>query len=204
MLKFKVCKYIWVIGVPRSGTSFLTDYLGQYANYCFNEPWDRYPLETPQYWSFPRARTIVFKYCANWRSAKILARRFKRSYFIHLIRRPADVIESMVYPKRDSVPYRDLFTSKIPIERFEMAVIKWKEFYEGSTAVCQKHRGIEVVYERLPQELDRLRDFINLPLRQEDLIFHCKNKESSLEQFWNLPEFSTFNNLRRKIEQELY
>ena len=201
MLKIKMCKYIWIIGVPRSGTTFLTNYLGKYTDYCFNEPWDRYPLENPRLWTLPEAKTIVFKYCANWRNAKILSNRFKSSYFIHLIRRPTDVIESMVYPKKDSVPYRNLFASKILAERFDLAVNKWKEFYDGCCGVCQKYRSLEVVYENLPQELNRISEFTNLPLRQKNLSFNYKNKELSLEQFWNMPVYSVFNKLRIKIEQ---
>ena len=80
MLKVKPKKYIWVIGVPRSGTTFLTDYLCKHTNQCYNEPWDTFIHNEVDQWAFPETESISFKYCMNWRYAKTINERFRKSY----------------------------------------------------------------------------------------------------------------------------
>lgn len=205
MLKVKVVQYIWIIGVPRSGTTFLTDYLCQYANSCYNEPWGEYDLKRPAAWKFPQENTTVFKYCANWQNAKLLNEQFKKSYFVHLIRHPRQVVHSMVYPKANAFPFRNLFDTSNTYERFHLAVAKWREFFIGSRAACRKYHSIEIVYDRLPQEIDRLQKFLNLPLHLHNLKFkHKQADESDLEHLWHMPQHKTYLTLRSQIEEEFF
>lgn len=205
MLKVKVVQYIWIIGVPRSGTTFLTDYLCKYANACYNEPWGEYDLKKPAAWKFPKQNTTVFKYCANWQNAKILNEQFKRSYFVHLIRHPRQVIHSMVYPKTHAFPFRNLFNTSNTNERFNLAITKWREFLIGSREACKKYHSIEIVYDRLPDEIARLKKFLNLPLDVNDLKFkHKQVNDSELEKYWNMSRYKSYLTLRRQIEEEFF
>ena len=76
---------LWVIGSPRSGTSFITDYLGLYTEGVFNEPWDTHPRLEPEKWEFD-CDNFVFKYCRNWMIADDIVKLFSESIFIHVFK----------------------------------------------------------------------------------------------------------------------
>lgn len=203
MLKLKSSKYIWIIGVPRSGTTFLTDYLGKFTDLCYNEPWGQYDIDNPNKWQFPNNKNIVFKYCANWRNADILNYKFKKSYFIHLIRHPEQVIHSMVFPKKDTIPYRNFFSTNKIEERFYLSLLKWKEFLLASRKVCKKYNGIEVVYEKLNRELNFIKNFIKLPLYNIELTYR-PTETLELEKYWRLNKYIEFLEIRNQIQKEFY
>src|SRR4051812_31920204 len=103
-------KMIWVIGSPRSGTTFATDFIGKHTDKVYNEPWSTYPIETPRLWRFPeKAKTITFKYCENWRNLHVLMHHYPDSHWVHIWRDPDNVVYSMAYPKEDSYPPRNLY-----------------------------------------------------------------------------------------------
>jgi len=203
-------KFIWIIGVPRSGTTFLTDYLCQYVNICYNEPWESYDHKHITQWTFPNVKSIVFKYCVNWSYANILNEKFRKSYFIHLIRDPAQVVYSLVFPKLDSYPYRDILKGNIE-EKFKQAVSKWYLFICGSQEVCKKFRSIELIYEKIDQQINILGQFLNLPLQKKNFIFNFRNNKNVepskfelLETFWKSQDFILEFNKRQEIELIIY
>src|ERR1043166_2829977 len=101
-------QFTWILGSPRSGTSFVTEYIGKYTDEKYNEPWKSHPLESPRSWQFPKADKIVFKYCENWRNLHILTNRYPDSVYVHVYRDPDNVVDSMANPREDSWPPRNL------------------------------------------------------------------------------------------------
>lgn len=211
MLKINGKKHIWIIGVPRSGTTFLTDYLCKYADQCYNEPWGMFEDKLVDKWTFPDSKSIVFKYCMNWKNAKILNERFNKSYFIHLIRNPAQVVYSLVFPKTDSYPYRNIFEDKKTLEdKFRHAITRWFNFIRGSQKVCKQYHSIELTYENLDKQINYLSKFIKIPF-SDNLNFKARNdinvnpiKFQKLERLWKSNDYIQEFRKRQEIELVYY
>jgi hypothetical protein len=75
--------FIWVIGAPRSGTTALTEYLGNYTDLSYMEPWETHKINDFESWKFPECKSLVFKYCYNWFYASRILEKFVDSKFIH-------------------------------------------------------------------------------------------------------------------------
>lgn len=198
MLKIEENKYIWVIGSPRSGTSFITDFIGKHTACCYNEPWRDFHPDRVRDWNF-ECKSLVLKYCRNWQNAQYLNNRFRKSYFVHMIRDPRQVLFSLVFPKRNSKPFRNLFDEKDLDTRFDKAVNLWYDFTSNSRLVCEQFNGVEIRYENV--DLDKLSSFLNITF-DEKLVFKSRNVEEekllSLERYWR--NYKKFLDFRKIIE----
>ncbi len=202
-------KYFWVIGSPRSGTTFLTDFIGQYTDCMFNEPWQSYPLEEFNNWHFPDAcKSLVFKYGCNWKRGNEILLRFPQSCFIHILRNPDDTIYSWMRPKEDSYPPRPFEDYGEPETklRFKNIAEQWMVQVKGCLEFERRHprKTITIKYERLKTDIDRLRHFTKLPLG--NIQFHNRNLSSqelkNLNEFWaDLPEIQAY---KKKILRDYY
>jgi hypothetical protein len=211
MLKLERKKFIWIVGSPRSGTTMLCNFIGNYTEAVFNEPWAKYPVRKPEEWQFPDGvRSLVFKYCCNWMDAQIISDRFKESKFIHILRNPSDILFSMMFPKADSYPPRswDEYGNERD-KRFAQAVDHWYTFVQGSFAIedTLKDRYKLVIYEKLPEQLDDLSSFLKLPLKKENLPYKegrnlPKEKLAHLEDLWSKHPQKLA--LRQEIEKKYY
>lgn len=201
MLKIPQRNFIWVIGSPRSGTTMLTDFIGKYTDKVYNEPWESHPVDQIDKWKFPNVQSITFKYCSNWKNASKILSKFRNSKFVHIIRNPADVVFSIMFPKKDSYPPRSWENfGKKREKRFSHAVNLWYNFLIGSLQLPKKANCKIVVYEHLPSQIDDLGQFLNLPLK--NLNFNYKNVQNteSLEDLWAL--YPKHLAKRREIEEQ--
>lgn len=210
MLKLERKKFIWIVGSPRSGTTLLCDFIGKHTDAAFDEPWAKYPVRKVDEWNFPDGvNSLVFKYCCNWMDAEDISYRFRESKFIHILRNPADVLFSIMFPKADSYPPRSWDEyGKDRAKRFSQAIDHWHSFVQGSFALEQRFRKRYklVVYENLPNEVESLAEFLDLPLDKNKLVFKERNlskeKLDHLEDLWALHPQKLAT--RREIEQKFY
>ena len=171
--------FIWVVGSPRSGTTFLTDLIGRNCDYVFNEPGDdpRLRRGAVEEWVFPKAKTICFKWCENYRVADKIIARFPNSYFIHIIRGRNNNAYSMAFPKETAFPPRDFAdfgTSED--ERLNKAMRTWVVYNEGCLALKKTlgERYLPVFYEQLTEHYDDIEDLTGISLIERP-DFHCQN-----------------------------
>jgi Sulfotransferase family len=171
---------IWIIGCPRSGTTFLTDYIGQYVNHKYNEPWDTHPINNPYIWKLPE-ESFVFKYCENWRNADYILKTWPDSIFVHIWRDPDNVINSMAYPKPDAYPPRDLYESYNVIDRIALCINRWHENIINCLQLQKKYpnKYFEIQYERIVSGIEKL----GLPT---NINFENRNVETNIDWSCNL------------------
>jgi hypothetical protein len=184
-------KIIWVVGCPRSGTSFLTEIIGKKTDYCFNEPWTKYPLGDHKNWRLPSEGDIVFKYCANCFHYKEIKAIYPNSKWIHIIRNPIHVIYSMTFPKKDSFPQRLWEEMGKEERRVIEAFKKWKKFID----CCSKIKEAKVVkYENI--DLKSLSSYIGLDLDEPN--FTNRNKIFDYEKMTYLKKIFKKNKINIK------
>lgn len=157
---------IFVLGAPRSGTTFVTYWIGEHCDHIINE-WHKYQLDTVREWQFP-AGQLVFKWCHLFEVAHHLVDRFPTCKFVEVQRDPLNVINSMVIPKIGSEPPRTFETlgSAIPLRTIN-ATKWWLYHVRGCRDAAQlwKDRWIAVQYERLREQREELSDFLGCRLR---------------------------------------
>lgn len=173
---------IWIVGTPRSGSTFLTEYIGQYCQAIYNEPFNTHPILEPNNWKFPQANRIVFKYCVNWINTDYILKKWPDSHFVHIWRNPNDVIYSMCVPKENSYPPRTLYQNGL--KSLPQAVKRWFIQIIGCTSIQNKTSNYtEVKYEEIPQLTKLAGIELNKPLN-----FVNRNINPTLD--WNsLPKF---------------
>jgi hypothetical protein len=177
-------KIIWIIGCPRSGTSFLTDYIGEKTNYCFNEPWVKYPLGKHKNWNLPNDGNIVFKYCANCFYYNEIKEIYPNSKWIHIVRNPLHVLYSMIFPKKESIPERNWNEMGLGTQRIIEAYKKWKTFLN----CCFKIKEAKIIhYENI--DFNSISCFVGEKLEKPNFInrnyIFDKNKMKSLKKIIN-------------------
>jgi len=210
-------KIIWIIGCPRSGTSFLTDYIGNYTDYCFNEPWNDFPLGKHKDWMLPKHNvvlkgikqlntSVVFKYCANALYYDEISKLYPKSKWVCIVRDPLHVMYSIFYPKKDSVPKRLWEVSKNGVPHCPLAVpfrdhhlinevirqvfFNWHSIFVAS----MKIEEIKLIkYENI--DIEGLADFLELPLSRDNFIYNNRNEVYDIEKMKYLIKFLKFNNL---------
>ena len=167
---------IWVIGCPRSGTTFLTNLIGQHTKYCFNEPWRKYPINQHKNWRLPTDGDIVFKYCKNCQHYKEINELYPNSKWIHIIRDPIHVIYSIAFAKPESHPIRnfrctisekqwDLANYKIINKKIKNAIQMRKSYIE----CCNKaEKALIINYENINAQ--KLSYFLNMKIENENFI----------------------------------
>lgn len=185
-------KHIWIIGCPRSGTTFITKYIGNYVSECFNEPFDLYPVRKVEDWKFPKVKSIVFKYCVNWKDANKINKKFKNSYFVHMSRDPRNVIYSMVFPKKDSWPYRNFYNHRPTVkEKFEDAIKRWFDDLNGCNNLSNNKniKYIKIKYENLKEDMPKLSNFLNIKF-DKNISFVNRNMDEKelkvLDDLWKV------------------
>lgn len=165
-------KIIWIIGSPRSGTSFLTDCIGKHADHCFNEPWDKYPLGFHQKWKLPEG-LIVFKYCANCLYYDEIKTIYPNSKWVHIIRNPIHVLYSMVFPKEKSKPIREWKEFGFGDARIINAFNKWKSITLSSLKIKEAK---VICYENI--DYFSLSNFLEIKVEPQNFI----NRNNIFEQ----------------------
>ena len=161
--------YIWVVGCPRSGTTFLTNLIGQNCDLMYDEPGHDPALRrgAVSEWDFPEANSICFKWCENFRVADEILERFPNSYFVHIIRNRKNNVFSMAFPKETAFPPRDfpeLGSSKD--ERLKSAMRTWVEYNKGCLDLRHQigDRYIPVFYEHTTDYYDDIEDITGIDL----------------------------------------
>ncbi len=202
-------KFFWIVGCPRSGTTLLTKYIGQFVDACYNEPFLEYPQKNAGYWTFPRGLdTIVFKWCENWESYKVIIKRFPESYFIHVWRHPKQVLYSLFFPKKNSEPQRDFGFTR-DLNKFGKALDFWHSYTDGCLSIQDSsERHLNVIYEHI--SIKELSNFTKIDL-SEEISFSNRNdievlpKEMAvLEAQWRLKEHKNYYEKRKEIEDRFY
>lgn len=189
-------KIIWIIGAPRSGTSFLTDYIGTKTDYCFNEPWTLYPLGRHKEWRLPEG-TITFKYCANCFYYKEIKNKYPNSKWIHVIRNPFHVLYSMVFPKKQSYPKRDWLEMGEGEQRIINCFKKWQTIINA----CFKIKECKIIqYEQI--DFKSLSEFIEIKLDKPNFI--NQNKIFEKEKMDFLYFFLKNKKLKINIFKKIY
>lgn len=181
---------IFVIGCPRSGTSFITDYIGKYTDYCFNEPWNKYLLGKHETWDLPKSKSIVLKYCANCFYYSEIKKIYPKSKWIHVVRNPINVLYSMVFPKKNSYPKREwIELGSKKNTRIMKAFEKWKLF----TNSCFGIKEAKIIkYEKISENYTYLQEFLEKKIEKPNFI--DKNKEFDLEKMNYLKKYLKINN----------
>jgi len=177
--------FIWIVGSPRSGTTFLTNYIGKHTNYKYNEPWKTHPIETPRLWSFPKADTIVFKHCENWRNLHTLMNLYPNSVYVHVYRDPDNVVNSMAHPKENSNPPRNLYGGYSGDDRIRICMQRWYSNMMHCLSIYNiiPHQYVEISYENMPIGLKKLSEKTKIEFISK-LDFDNRNDE--IEMDWNL------------------
>jgi len=166
-------EFTWVLGCPRSGTTFVTDYLGRYADKTYNEPWDTHHLSDPASWVFPAVKKIVFKYCENWRNLRALMG-YTDSMYVHVWRDPDNVIHSMAHPKEGSWPPRNLYGQYNGRTRLWFCMERWYKNMLNCLAIYNVVKNYhEVRYENVEKDLGGLTD-LSIPLRFNNRNVDCE------------------------------
>lgn len=200
-------QYIWVIGCPRSGTTYLTYYLVKYTDITINEPFSEYQIGRPEDWVLPTKQRVVFKYCENCFESRIISKKFTPSYFVHIFRDPLNTLYSILFPKPKSVPPRNLCKRGTPKEMFKAGIDRWYFHTKASFETCTRLNGINISYENLLDELDELGNFLSLDL-EKPKDFRCRNslevipnKMDWIKEIWEKKEFAYAMDMRLKIEK---
>lgn len=185
--KQKNCLHIWVVGSPRSGTTYLTKLVGANTDLMFNEPSKipMYSRDNVERWKFESGKSVTFKWCENWRNAEQILARFPNSLFLHSIRDPLNNMYSMAFPKQDSLPPRPFkqFGDE-PSTRIDKAIGKWSNYTKGCLSLSDtvKDRYLVVPYENMPAHIIRIEKLSSLKI--SDILPHQNRNlpDSELEQ----------------------
>jgi len=178
--------FLWVIGSPRSGSTYLTLSLGKNTSHCLSEPIKvpLYSRDNVKNWKFPKCRSIVFKWCENHEVADKIIERFPNSYFLHTIRDPANNIYSIAHPKSDSWPRREFeHLGEEEEARIQNAVGMWEHYTAGCLNVREQYpdRYIPVPYTSMPSYFPVIEQKIQLKLKRKmpftDRDMHAKYLE---------------------------
>ena len=162
---------IWIIGSPRSGTTFLTDLIGQKTKYCFNEPWDKYPLGKHNEWNLPDDGYLVFKYCANCFYYEEIKNLYPNSKWVYIVRDPIHILYSMTFTKKTSYPNRIFFEDIQNTSKRIKRIIKMMNEYLKN---CRKIKEALVInYENINYE--KLSNFLQIEV-QKNNKFANRNK----------------------------
>ncbi len=181
----KETTYLWVIGCPRSGTTYLTRLLGDNADLMLNEP-NKIPMyarNNVENWTFPPCRTVVFKWCENWMVAEKILARFPNSYFFHTIRDPLNNIYSIAFPKVDSFPSRPcLAVGETEEERIDNAIKRWFHYTKGCLSVkdLAGTRYLPVLYENITDFFPLIEETSGLDLKKKTPFVNRNIAESGL------------------------
>ena len=192
---------VWIISSPRSGSSFLCDYIGKYTDKKYNEPFQTHPIETPRLWKFPDVDTIVFKYCENWRSIHVLTNLYPNSIYVHIWRNPNDVVYSMFNPKPDSIPPRNLYGGYEGDDRLRLCMQRWYSNMMHCLSLYNiiPKQYIEIRYEHMELGLELLSKATDLKFNLDELGFKNRNIEPELN--WDLnPAAKNLRNLVKKFD----
>lgn len=178
--------FLFIIGSPRSGTSFLTDYIGKHTDHTYNEPWSTHPLESPKTWKFPKSKTITFKYCENWKNIHTLTTYCPNSFYIHVWRDPDSVIESMAHPKNDSLPHRNLYSGHYGKELIKLCIQRWYSNMIHCLSIYNivPKQYLEIRYEDILPGIKQLGEATQITFDLDRLKF--KNKNSKVKHEWDL------------------
>jgi hypothetical protein len=92
-------------------------------------------------------------------------------------------------------------------EKFKKAIERWYSFLSGSQEVCQKYKAIEIIYEKIDNQIEQLGTFLDLLLSKRKLLFVIrnnvnvdKNKFHQLEKLWQSGEYANEFKKRQEIE----
>ncbi len=197
--------YLWVIGSPRSGSTYLTLSLGKNTSHCFNEP-----IKIPMFkrdnvdnWKFPACRSIVFKWCENHEMADKIIERFPNSYFLHTIRDPANNIYSIAHPKSDSWPRREFEQlGEEEATRIQNAVGLWEHYMAGCLGVRDKYPDhyIPVPYTAMPTYFPIIENKIQLRLKRK-LKFTDRDLEAAYLE--DIERVISKNVLAKRLSREV-
>ena len=195
-------KMIWLIGSPRSGSTFLCDFIGKHTDRTYNEPWDSHPIETPRTWVFPpKAKTITFKYCENWRNLHIISNKYPDSIYVHIWRDPDNVVNSMAFPKEGSYPPRNLYGEHETDQRVRLCMQRWysNSMHCLSLNNIMPKQYIEIQYENMKPGLRQLGEMAGINFNLEELGFKNRNLQTNLN--WELnPTAKQLRNLTHKYD----
>lgn len=192
-------QFLFVIGSPRSGTTFITDYIGKYVDSKYNEPWKTHPIETPKLWTFPNVNNVVFKYCENWKNVHILLNNFPNSIYVHVWRNPDDVVYSMAYPKQNSYPPRNLYGEHEEKDRIRLCIERWYSNMIHCLSLYNiiPNKYVEINYENAMPGLQRLEGKSGLYFDYNDFGFKNKNTNPDLD--WSNKPANELRNLVREF-----
>jgi|GEM_PF-7062909 len=197
--------YLWVIGSPRSGSSYLTLSLGRNTSHCFNEPIKipMYQRENVQNWKFPMCRSVVFKWCENHSVADQIMERFPNSFFLNTLRDPANNIYSIAHPKSDAWPRRDFdHLGEEESVRIQNAVGMWEHYTAGCLDVRKKYpdRYIAVPYTGMPSYLPLIAEKTQLKLKRK-MKFYERDLEA--KYLYDIEHVISKNVLAKKLSKEV-
>lgn len=154
-------------------------------------------------WSFPKCRSIVFKWCENHEVADKIIEKFPNSYFLHTIREPANNIYSIAHPKSDSWPRREF--EQIGEEeavRIQNAVGLWEHYTAGCLDVRKNYpdRYIPVPYTSMPSYFPVIEEKIQLRLKRK-----MKFTDRDLEKTYlkDIERVISKNVLAKKLSKEV-
>ena len=133
--------HLWVIGSPRSGTTYLAHCLGLNTDLSLVEPNELplYERGKVEQWRFPLCRSISFKWCENFIVAERILDRFPNSHFLHTVRDPLNNVQSIAFPKPDAWPPRAFEElGEDADRRIDHAIEKWVTYTRGCLAVGER------------------------------------------------------------------
>ncbi|EED34440.1 Phytanoyl-CoA dioxygenase family protein [Luminiphilus syltensis NOR5-1B] len=192
------CKFIWIVGSPRSGTTFLTRLIGDNCDLTYDEPGDIPHLQRGKVgkWHFPPAKTICFKWCENYRVADPIVRKFPNSYFIHITREPQNNVYSIAFPKESAFPPRQFPELGDAIEeRMIRAIRMWFGYDQGCRQLRKQlgSRYLEVPYEQLPDYYGAIETFTGIKLTKRPEFSNQNLPQGALEEltpYWQKTPFA--------------
>lgn len=163
-------KKIWIVGSPRSGTTFLTDLIGQKTKYCFDEPWSKYPLGKHHEWNLPTDGDLVFKYCANCFYYEEIKNLYPNSKWIYIIRDPIHILYSMIFPKKNSYPNRIFFEDKNINKKIKKTIKMMSNYAKNCNEIKE---ALTIHYENIDYE--KLSNFLQIDIKESNEFIN-KNK----------------------------
>lgn len=195
-IKIKKKEVIWVIGSPRSGTTFITEYIGKHVDNCICEQWASYPHMKPELWKIPKGKT-VFKYCTNSLHYEFLKNKYKNSKWVYVKRDPIHILYSVIFPKESSYPKRkknEWHTSgkRWNKEKDEDLLKKFIEHYETITSAADKIKEA-FIFEYENPDIKSLGSFLDLSLSEKEFQYNNRNLEYDALKMGKLVEILNKN-----------
>lgn len=163
--------HLWVIGSPRSGTTYLSHCLGQNTDLSLIEPNElpMYERGKVEQWRFPLCRSITFKWCENFIVAERILDRFPNSLFLHAVRDPLNNVQSIAFPKADAWPPRAFEElGEETDSRIEQAIDKWVTYTRGCLDVGVRfaEHYLAVPYTDMPASFPVIERRSGIPIRK--------------------------------------